>query len=360
MKNQDNSIRLQKYIADCGITSRRKAEVLITQGKVKVNDQVVVELGTKVDPQTDMVAVDGEIIDIMSVDHVYLVMNKPRSCMTTANDPEGRKTVMDLIPIKTRVFPVGRLDYLSEGLLLLTNDGDFANRIMHPKFEITKVYEVKVFGRITESVLNKLKAGIVSHDGALRPKSVRIIEQLPQKTWLEFRLAEGKNREIRRICEACGVTIDKLRRVAIGNLSIDSIRPGTWEYITKAELFKKIGINKDGSAKRDAEDYLSRKKSVDVKKAMKRQKDATMADSKDFTKFRKEVYFDTLSNIKKSKAMAAEAKAAKAAASDENQRDGKTKFEGKSKFEGKRKFTPKSKPEGRRSRSSTRSTKSFK
>lgn len=305
MKTANRSqIRLQKYIADCGVTSRRKAENLIVEGRVKINDSRVTELGTKVDPQTDVVAVDGEIIDIMSVDHVYLVMNKPRSCVTTVNDPEGRKTVMDFVPIKTRVFPVGRLDYLSEGLLLLTNDGDFANMIMHPRFEVTKVYEVKVFGRVGEAVLNKLKAGIVSHDGILKPKSVRIVEQLPQKTWLEFRLNEGKNREIRRICEACGVTIDKLRRVAIGNLSIHNIRPGNWEYVTKAELLKKIGINKDGSKRKNAETYVSPRKSVDVKKSAKKQKNATMADSKEFTKFRKEVYFETLANIKKTKAAA--------------------------------------------------------
>lgn len=305
---QANQIRLQKYIADCGVTSRRKAENLIVEGKVKVNDEIVVELGTKVDPLTDVVSVNGEIIDIMSVDHVYLVMNKPRSCVTTVSDPEGRKTVMDLVPIKTRVFPVGRLDYLSEGLLLLTNDGDFANMVMHPRFEVTKVYEVKVFGRVGEGLLNKLKAGIVSHDGVLKPKSVRIIEQLPSKTWLEFRLNEGKNREIRRICEACGVTIDKLRRVAIGSLSIDQIKPGQWEYITKTELLKKVGINKDGTKRKNAEAYVSPKKSVDVKRSAKKQKNASMADSKDFTKFRKEVYFETLANIKKSKAMAAEAK----------------------------------------------------
>lgn len=304
MKNSNsNLIRLQKYIADCGVTSRRKAEVLITEGKVKINDKVVKELGTKVDPQTDVVSVNGDIIDILSVDHIYIALNKPRSCMTTVNDPEGRKTVMDLIPIKTRVFPVGRLDYLSEGLLLLTNDGDFANMIMHPKFEVTKTYEVKVFGRIGEAILNKLKAGIVGHDGILKPKSVRIIEQLPQKTWLEFRLNEGKNREIRRICEACGVTIDKLRRVAIGGLSIDGIQPGRWEYVTKTDLLKQIGINKDGTKNPNAKEYLSTKKSVDVKRSGKKQKDAEMADSKTFTKFRKEVYFETLDSMKKAKAL---------------------------------------------------------
>tara|TARA_Y100001936_G_scaffold24565_1_gene22475 strand:- start:706 stop:1659 length:954 start_codon:yes stop_codon:yes gene_type:complete len=309
MKSQ--SIRLQKYIADCGVTSRRKAEDLIVQGRVKVNDKVVKELGTKVSLEGDVVMVDGEMIDLLSVDHIYIALNKPRSYMTTLSDPEGRKTVMDLIPIKQRVFPVGRLDYLSEGLLLMTNDGDMANMIMHPKFEVTKVYEVKVFGRVNEMLLNKLKAGIVSHDGILKPKSVRVLEQLPQKTWLEFRLNEGKNREIRRICEAAGVTIDKLRRVAIGNLSIDGLQPGRWEYITKAELLKKIGINKDGSKRANAEVYVSQKRSVDVKKSSKKQKNATIADSKDFTKFRKEIYFETLDNIKKTKAISAQKKTQK-------------------------------------------------
>lgn len=309
MKSQ--SIRLQKYIADCGVTSRRKAEDLIVQGRVKVNDKVVKELGTKVSLEGDVVMVDGEMIDLLSVDHIYIALNKPRSYMTTLSDPEGRKTVMDLIPIKQRVFPVGRLDYLSEGLLLMTNDGDMANMIMHPKFEVTKVYEVKVFGRVNEMLLNKLKAGIVSHDGILKPKSVRVLEQLPQKTWLEFRLNEGKNREIRRICEAAGVTIDKLRRVAIGNLSIDGLQPGRWEYITKAELLKKIGINKDGSKRANAEVYVSQKRSVDVKKSSKKQKNATIADSKDFTKFRKEIYFETLDNIKKTKAITAQKKTQK-------------------------------------------------
>ncbi|MBI99796.1 MAG: pseudouridine synthase [Halobacteriovoraceae bacterium] len=298
-------------MADCGVTSRRKAEDLIVQGRVKVNDKVVKELGTKVSLEGDVVMVDGEMIDLLSVDHIYIALNKPRSYMTTLSDPEGRKTVMDLIPIKQRVFPVGRLDYLSEGLLLMTNDGDMANMIMHPKFEVTKVYEVKVFGRVNEMLLNKLKAGIVSHDGILKPKSVRVLEQLPQKTWLEFRLNEGKNREIRRICEAAGVTIDKLRRVAIGNLSIDGLQPGRWEYITKAELLKKIGINKDGSKRANAEVYVSQKRSVDVKKSSKKQKNATIADSKDFTKFRKEIYFETLDNIKKTKAISAQKKTQK-------------------------------------------------
>ena len=287
-------IRLQKYIADCGVTSRRKAEVLITEGKVKVNDKQVKELGTKVDPESDIIAVNGEVIDVLTVDHIYMVMNKPRSYVTTVSDPEGRKTVMDLIPIKSRVYPVGRLDYLSEGLLLFTNDGDIAHKIMHPSFEVIKTYEVKVFGKVNDIILKRLRAGTSGPDGSLTPKSVRVIEQLPNKTWLEFRLGEGKNREIRRICEDSGVTVDKLRRVAIGNLSIEGLSPGRWEYLTKSELLKSLGINKDGSLRSDFVEYDSKKKTIDVKKSSKKQKEAKFADAKEFSRYRKDEYYTTI------------------------------------------------------------------
>ena len=299
-------IRLQKYIADCGVTSRRKAEALITEGHVRVNGVKMTEQGIKVDPQEDTIEVKGQTIDLLTVDHLYLVMNKPRSYVTTVSDPEGRKTVMDLIPIKTRVYPVGRLDYLSEGLLLFTNDGDFANQIMHPSFGVTKTYEVKIFGKVNDVLLRKLRNGVQDKEDFLKPKSVRVVEQLPSKTWLEFRLEEGKNREIRRICEAAGLTIDKLKRVAIGNLDVSKIKPGRWEYLTKAELFKAIGITKDGSKREDAGDYVSLKKSLDVKKFSKRQKNAKPATAKEFTRYRKEEYYETLKQQKEKKLKRAE------------------------------------------------------
>ena len=294
-------IRLQKYIADCGVTSRRKAEELIEKGQVVVNGQKVREQGVKVNPQEDVVEVNGKMIDLLTVDHLYLVMNKPRGYITSSSDPEGRKTVMDLVPISTRVYPVGRLDYLSEGLLLLTNDGDFANQVMHPKFGVTKTYEVKVFGKVNETILKKLRNGVSDKGDFLKPKSVRVVELLPNKTWLEFRLEEGKNREIRRICEACGVTIDKLKRVAIGSLSVEGVKPGTWEYVTKTDLLKAIGVTKDGSIRSDYTDYVSIKKSVDVKKFSKRQKDAKLASAREFTRYRKEEYYDTIKLQKEAK-----------------------------------------------------------
>lgn len=297
-------IRLQKMIADCGITSRRKAEVLITEGKVTVNGKKVTELGTKVDPELDMVTVNNELIDLDKVDPLYIVLNKPRSCMTTLDDPEGRMTVLDCLKgIKARVFPVGRLDYLSEGLLLMTNDGDFAQKIAHPKYEVTKVYEVKVFGRINEFILKELKKGIVDFDGVLKPQSVRVIKQLQNKTWIEFRLTEGKNREIRRLCEAVGLTIDKLKRVAIEGLSITGIKPGEFFMYTKTDLLKKLGMRADGTKiNKDyaRHKYVSPKKSVPVAK-VRVPKDRTKANDPTFQKFRKETYNDVLKSLNEKK-----------------------------------------------------------
>lgn len=293
-------IRLQKYISDCGVTSRRKAEELIVQGRVEVNGQIVTALGTKVNPIDDAVMVDGESVDHRAVHKVYVLLHKPRGYMTTLNDPEGRPTVMDFVKeVPERIYPVGRLDYLSEGLLLMTNDGEMANKVMHPSFEVVKVYEVKVFGAVTEPLLRKLKAGVQTEDGFLKPKGVRVIKQLPTKTWLEFRLAEGKNREIRKICEACGLTVDKLKRVAIAGLTIEGIRPGGFRYLSKKDLLQSLGI--DPSQKRPMQqvEFFSEKKTVDLKK--RRASIGTKADDPTFTKFRRETYFETLKQIKESK-----------------------------------------------------------
>lgn len=297
-------VRLQKYIADAGITSRRKAEILITEGLVTVNEKVVTELGTKVDTSQDMVTVNGELIDPDRIDPLYIVMNKPRSVMTTVSDPEGRKTVIDLLRgMKARVFPVGRLDYLSEGLLLLTNDGDLAQKVAHPRYEITKVYEVKVFGRINEKILKSLKKGIVDFDGVLKPESVRVIKQLPNKTWIEFRLNEGKNREIRRLCESAGLTIDKLKRVAIGGLSITGIKPGEFFLYSKRDLLKHLGMKADGSKDGFKSKYVSPKKTIPVAK-VRIPKDRTKATDETFQKFRKETYNDVVKTLKEKKTKA--------------------------------------------------------
>ncbi len=296
-------IRLQKFIADCGITSRRKAEQLITQGRVTINGEVVMELGTKVDPKNDIVLVDGHLADLAAVDQVYLMLHKPRGFVTTLNDPEGRETVMDLVKdVTERIYPVGRLDYLSEGLLIMTNDGEVANMIMHPKFNVQKVYEVKVFGSVTETILNKLRAGAYLEEGFVKPTSVRVIKQLPTKTWLEFRLNEGRNREIRRLCEAVGLTVDKLKRLAVGNLTIEGVAPGKYRLMSKSQLLNAIGLNEDGTLKKvlNAEGFVSSKKTIDLKK--KRPQPGTVADDEAFKKFRRETYFESLKLIQENKA----------------------------------------------------------
>lgn len=307
MSDQNISIRLQKVIADCGVTSRRKAEGLILDGKVTVNGHTVTELGTKVNPHKDTIQVDGVTIELAAVDKIYIVMNKPRAYMTTVSDPEGRPTVLDLIyGVKQRIFPVGRLDYLSEGLLILTNDGDLANMIMHPKYEVEKVYEVKVFGHVSEGLLAKIKKGVMTEDGIMKPKSVRVIEQLPNKTWLEFRLNEGKNREIRKICEAVDLTVDKLKRVAIGGLNIQSLTPGKYVFTTRKELLKAMGLNDHGERVLK-KTFLSSKKTLDPKKMSKIVSgSARAADDKKFHGFRKESYYETVNSIKDAKKLAAE------------------------------------------------------
>jgi len=292
-------IRLQKYIADCGITSRRKAEELIIQGRVAINGSTITELGTKVDPSIDAVEVDGNGIDLASVKKIYILMHKPRGYITSLDDPQGRSTVLDLCQsISERIYPVGRLDYLSEGLLVLTNDGELGNMIMHPKHEVTKIYEVKVFGVISEIILKKLRNGVETPEGLMKPLSVRVIKQLHNKTWLEFRLGEGRNREIRKICEACGLTVDKLKRIAIENLTIQGIAPGKYREVSKADILKGLGFNKKGEriSNLSTGGFFSLKKSINLKKKMPLK--GKPADDRSFLKFRKENYYESIKSFK--------------------------------------------------------------
>lgn len=273
-------VRLQKYIADCGITSRRKAEDLIVKGRVKINGTTVTLLGTKIDPEKDTVLVDGSLADHRAVQKLYILLHKPRGYVTTVSDPQGRDTVMDLIrEVSERVYPVGRLDYLSEGLLLMTNDGEVANTIMHPRHEVIKVYEVKIFGILDPQMLYKLREGVTVEGELLKPLSVRPLKQLDNKTWVEIRLAEGKNREIRKICEALDITIDKLRRVAIGNLTINGIAPGRYVYLSKKDIYNGLNLKSE---------YFSPKKSITIKARKSTVK--KMANDVSYKKYRKDTY----------------------------------------------------------------------
>jgi 23S rRNA pseudouridine2605 synthase len=231
--------RLQKIIAAAGIASRRKAEEYITGGLVSVNGQMVTELGTKADPEHDHIRVNGKLLHGPER-HVYLLMNKPKGYVTTLNDPERRPTVMDLLHgVGARVYPVGRLDYASEGLLLLTNDGEFANFLMKAASHVPKTYMVKVAGTPNAEGLARLRAGlfIASERGRrvkTAPAKVRIIREA-NNPWYEVTLIEGKNRQIRRMFEEIGHHVEKIKRVRYGPLELD-VHPGKFRRLTPQEV----------------------------------------------------------------------------------------------------------------------------
>ncbi len=233
----DGKERLQKLIAAAGVCSRRKAEELILLGEVRVNGVVVNTLGAKADPQTDVISVQDKIIQTAYIDHVYFVLNKPRGYVTTTHDPQGRPTVMDLMGgIKERIYPVGRLDYASEGLLLFTNDGELANRLMHPSGGVERTYAVKVRGEFTQDHLRALRKGIQLSDGFVKPVKAWRGEHLQGKDWVFLTLTEGKNMEIRRIFAVLDLEVDRLRRVAIGPLRVEEVPVGKYLKLTKRDI----------------------------------------------------------------------------------------------------------------------------
>ncbi|HYL13421.1 MAG TPA: pseudouridine synthase [Terriglobales bacterium] len=231
--------RLQKIIAAAGVASRRKAEELITSGRVAVNGQTVTELGTKADPEHDHIRVNGKLLRGPER-HVYLLLNKPKGFVTTVSDPEGRPTVMSLLGgVKGRVYPVGRLDYGSEGLLLLTNDGELAQRLMKAAAHVPKTYLVKVSGKPTEEEIGKLRSGvsIPTEDGQrvkTAPAKIRVIKEA-NNPWYEVTLIEGRNRQIRRMFEQVGHHVEKIRRVRYGPLELN-VPPGRYRQLKPQEV----------------------------------------------------------------------------------------------------------------------------
>jgi 23S rRNA pseudouridine2605 synthase len=243
--------RLQKIIAAAGVASRRKAEQLISSGHVQVNGTVVTELGSKADPDTDHIKVNGKLLH-GAQRHVYLLLNKPKGYVTTMSDPQKRPTVMDLIRgVKGRVYPVGRLDYASEGLLVLTNDGDLAHRLMKAASHVPKTYLVKVAGTPKEEALAKLRSGVsIATDEGKRvrtgPASVRVVKEAANP-WYEITLIEGRNRQIRRMFEAVGHHVEKIKRVRYGPLTLD-VPPGHFRPLTLKEIERLKSATKSGVA----------------------------------------------------------------------------------------------------------------
>ncbi len=228
--------RLQKIIAGAGVASRRKAEELIASGRVSVNGEIVTTPGVKADPAGDRIRVDGKVLE-SAAKRRYFAVNKPKACVATTSDPEGRRTVMDLLDKRARkgLYPVGRLDYNTEGLLLLTDDGDFAHRILSAKNGITKTYEVKVSGAPSAEQIDKLRSG-VRLDGRLAvPVAVRPLRRA-KNPWYEVELAEGRNRQIHRMFQSIGFLVEKIRRVRIGPLTLGNLPPGKARELRPAEV----------------------------------------------------------------------------------------------------------------------------
>jgi 23S rRNA pseudouridine2605 synthase len=233
-------VRLQKFLAESGVASRRASEGLIREGKVSVNGKIVRELGTRVDPLKDAVIIAGQVVRPRR--KIYVAAHKPAGCVVTRNDPEGRPTIFDLLPAEWRhLYPVGRLDYNSEGLLFLTNDGDFALRLTHPRYGVLKRYELTVEGRVERPIEREFVRGIMDRGERLRARSARIVSSSKSQTIIELELAEGKNREIRRMCTVLGLTVRRLVRQQIGRIKLGQLRPGKWRTLTEAEIKSLLG-----------------------------------------------------------------------------------------------------------------------
>ena len=254
-------VRLNKYIADCGIASRRQADQLIEEGAVQINGKTTYELGVQVDPEVDRIVLRGKPIKPQT-QKVYLVFNKPDGVLTSTSDPEGRPTVMDFIEkekVPFRVFPVGRLDWDTEGLLILTNDGEYSQKVTHPKFEIPKTYIAKLSGQITPHQMERLKLGVTIPGGRVKAIHIEKIKRPEENTsgkydWVKIVIGEGKNRQVRFMFQKVGFDVRRLKRVAIGKLTLGPIKKGQFAFVDEAtakRVFEKI-VTHEKSEKKHA------------------------------------------------------------------------------------------------------------
>jgi len=229
-------IRINKYLSLCGVTSRRGAEAMIKEGRITVNDITLEKPGYVVDEASDVVKVDGVVVEPVS-EKVYVVLNKPKNVMTTLHDPFRRKTVLhNLNGLKHRVYPVGRLDYDAEGVLLLTNDGDLAYRLAHPKYQVQKIYEAKVRGAFKIEDVEKIKGGIRLDDGSIGRADVNILRFLSRLTRIRLVLTEGRKREVKQLCREVGHPVEELIRVEFATITLKNLRPGEWRLLTEREV----------------------------------------------------------------------------------------------------------------------------
>ncbi len=237
-------VRLQKYLAECGIASRRKAEELILQGKVAVNGQTVTELGTKINPNKDIVTYQGQQVR-KNNEYIYILLNKPIGYVTTAKDQFNRDSVLDLVKTNKRLVPVGRLDMYTSGALILTNDGDFVYKVTHPKHEIDKTYTVTIKGIVKNEEVDKLRQGVEIEDYITKPAKVKILKTDEEKdqSRLEITIHEGKNRQVRKMCEAIGHKVLALHRSKIAGIGVKDIPLGKWRYLKNEEVKKILKEN---------------------------------------------------------------------------------------------------------------------
>lgn len=229
-------MRIAKYLAHNGIASRRQCEALIKAGQVKVNGTTITALGTQVDPSADKIELSGKIIK-NSQPAVYLLLNKPPGYICSAYDPQGRPTVLDLIKDRSeRIYPVGRLDYDTSGLIILSNDGEFTNLMIHPRYKMKKTYEAWVQGRIQDKELQPLRRGLMLEDGPTAPAAVRLLRQEANKSLIEIVIHEGRKRQVKRMCAAIGHPVLELKRTRLGSLSLDGLEEGHYRHLSDTEI----------------------------------------------------------------------------------------------------------------------------
>ncbi|PHS36569.1 MAG: pseudouridine synthase [Alkaliphilus sp.] len=228
-------MRLQKYLAKCGVASRRKSEELIRLGEVTVNNIIIKEMGHIIEPSVDIITVNGEKIDLVE-EKIYIVLHKPKGYITTVSDQFDRKKVIDLIDLDERIFPVGRLDYDTSGLLVLTNDGELTYTLTHPKHKVEKTYIAIIKGVPTEKELKLFVEGLHVEDYVTSPAKIRIIESFDNKSTVEIKISEGRNRQVRKMCHAINHPVIELKRIATGKLILGNLIEGNWRYLSQGEI----------------------------------------------------------------------------------------------------------------------------